>query len=115
MICFSDDLAYLGVDITVCGLPSSTYSGLDHGVDVLFLIAETDESICGDDSQVKDRFNAGTLTYGDGQITTFYNNGSVCKQAAEILKSAELERLFNAWLAANRPGAVDIDEQGFGK
>ena len=111
----AENLAYLGVDITVCGLPSSTYSGLDTEVDVLFILAETDESICGDDSQVKERFNAGNLTYGDGQITTFSNNGSVCKQAAEILKSAELERLFNAWLAANRPGAVDIDEQGFGK
>ena len=111
----AENLAYLGVDITVCGLPSSTYSGLDHGVDVLFLIAETDESICGDDSQVKDRFNAGNLTYGDGQLTMFYNNGSVCKYAAEILKSVELEQLFTAWLAANRPGASDIDAQGFGK
>ena len=111
----AENLAYLGVDITVCGLPSSTYSGLDHGVDVLFLIAETDESICGDDSQVKDRFNAGNLTYGDGQLTMFYNNGGVCKYAAEILKSVELEQLFTAWIAANRPGASDIDAQGFGK
>lgn len=118
----AENLAYLGVDITVCGLPSSTYSGLDTEVDVLFVIAETDESICGDDSQVKDRFNAGNLTYGDGVPTVFYNNGSVCKYTAEILasagdksSSADFERLFSAWLAANRPGSDDIDAQGFGK
>lgn len=121
----AENLAYLGVDISVCGLPSSTYSGLDTGVDVLFVIADTDESICGDDSQVKDRFNAGNLTYeknGERYNTVFYNNGSVCKYAAKILKdsgdgdiSADLEKLFEAWLAANRPGSDDIDAQGFGK
>jgi len=121
----AENLAYLGVDITVCGLPSSTYSGLDTGVPVLFIMAETDESICGDDSQVKDRFNAGNLTYtidGEQVSSIFYNNGNVCKYTAEILKktgeektSAELEKLFEAWLAANRPDSSDIDAQGFGK
>ncbi len=121
----AENLAYLGVDITVCGLPSSTYSGLDTGVPVLFIIAETDESICGDDSQVKDRFNAGNLTYiaaGEQLNSIFYNNGNVCKYTAQILKnsgdkssSAEFEKLFEAWLAANRPGSADIDAQGFGK
>ena len=121
----AENLAYLGVDITVCGLPSSTYSGLDTGVPVLFIIAETDESICGDDSQVKDRFNAGNLTYtfnGEQINSIFYNNGNVCKYTAEILKKtgeektfAELEKIFLAWLAANRPGSNDIDAQGFGK
>ncbi len=121
----AENLAYLGVDITVCGLPSSTYSGLDTGVPVLFIIAETDESISGDDSQVKDRFNAGNLTYiqnGEEVNSIFYNNGGVCKHTAQILKnagdkstSAEFERLFEAWLAANRPGSDDIDAQGFGK
>ncbi len=121
----AENLAYLGVDITVCGLPSSTYSGLDTGVPVLFIMAETDESICGDDSQVKDRFNAGNLTYmldGEQVNSIFYNNGNVCKYTAEILKksgeeksSAEFEKLLEAWLAANRPGSSDIDAQGFGK
>ncbi len=121
----AENLAYLGVDITVCGLPSSTYSGLDTGVPVLFIMAETDESICGDDSQVKDRFNAGNLTYaldGEQVSSIFYNNGNVCKYTAEILKNAgeeksstEFGKLFEAWLAANRPGSDDIDAQGFGK
>ena len=121
----AENLAYLGVDITVCGLPSSTYSGLDTGVPVLFIIAETDESISGDDSQVKDRFNAGNLTYtlnGEEVNCIFYNNGNLCKYTAQILKNAgekesaaEFEKLFDAWLAANRPGSDDIDAQGFGK
>ena len=121
----AENLAYLGVDITVCGLPSSTYSGLDTGVPILFVMAETDESVCGDDSQVKDRFNAGNLTYtldGEQVNSIFYNNGNVCKYTAQILKnagegtsSAEFEKLFEAWLAANRPGSNDIDAQGFGK
>ena len=121
----AENLAYLGVDITVCGLPSSTYSGLDTGVPILFIMAETDESVCGDDSQVKDRFNAGNLTYasdGEQVNSIFYNNGNVCKSTAQILKnagdgtsSAEFEKLFEAWLAANRPGSGDIDAQGFGK
>jgi hypothetical protein len=121
----AENLAYLGVDITVCGLPSSTYSGLDKGVPVLFLIAETDESICGDDSQVKDRFNAGNLTYeqsGEEVNSIFFNNGNFCKTVAEIMEksgddesSTEFEKLFSAWLAANRPGSADIDAQGFGK
>ncbi len=121
----AENLAYLGVDITVCGLPSSTYSGLDTGVPILFVMAETDESVCGDDSQVKDRFNAGNLTYpldGEQVNSIFYNNGNVCKYTSEILKnagekksSAEFDKLFEAWLAANRPGSNDIDAQGFGK
>ncbi len=121
----AENLAYLGVDITACGLPSSTYSGLDTEVPILFIMAETDESVCGDDSQVKDRFNAGNLTYnldGEQVNSIFYNNGNVCKYTAQILKnagdsasSAEFRKLFEAWLAANRPGADDIDAQGFGK
>ena len=121
----AENLAYLGVDITVCGLPSSTYSGLDTDVDVLFIMCETDESVCGDDSQVKDRFNAGNLTYTDGDTvysTVFYNTGNTYKYASEILKkegytsaSSEFEAFYKAWLSANRPGAEDIDAQGFAK
>lgn len=121
----AENLAYLGVDITICGLPSSTYSGLDIDVDVLFIMCETDESICGDDSQVKDRFNAGNLTFTKGGFTfpcIFYNTGNTYKFASHILKTAgdnkaadEFEAFYKAWLSANRPGAEDIDAQGFGK
>ncbi len=121
----AENLAYLGVDITICGLPSSTYSGYDPDVDVLFLMAETNEAISGDDSQVKDRFGAGNLTYHEGENelpTIFYNTGNTYKFAASILSksgntaaAAEFGNLYRAWLSANRSGASDIDPQGFAK
>lgn len=121
----AENLAYLGADITVCGLPSSTYSGLDTDIDVLFIMCETDESICGDDSQVKDRFKAGNLTFTKDGVTLpciFYNTGNTYKFASQILKdignsttAGEFEAFYKAWLSANRPGSEDIDAQGFGK
>lgn len=121
----AENLAYLGVDITICGLSSSTYSGYDTDVDVLFIMCETDESICGDDSQVKDRFNAGNLTFtkdGVSMPSIYYNTGNTYKYASLILKNAgdsgaaaEFEAFYKAWLSANRPGAEDIDAQGLGK
>ncbi len=121
----AENLAYLGADIAICGLPSSTYLGYDLDVDVLFIAGETNESIDGDYSQVKDRYAAGTLTYskdGADVPAVYYNIGNTYKYAAQILKqagdtsaAAEFENLFKAWLAANRSGASDIDAQGFAK
>ncbi len=121
----AENLAYLGADITICGLPSSTYSGYDPDVDVLFIMAETGEAIDGEDSFVKDRFNAGNLTYTDGVSTQnciFFNTGNTFKFAAQVLKkagdtaaSSAYDALYRAWLSANRPGAEDIDAQGFVK
>ncbi len=119
----AENLAYLGTDITICGLPSSTYSGYDTDVDVLFIMAETNEAVDGDDSYVKDRYNAGNLIYknGDGEENCiFFNTGNTCKYAALLLKetgdsalASEFDALFRAWLSANRPGASDINAQGF--
>ncbi len=119
----AENLAYLGVDITVCGLPSSTYSGIDTDVDVLFVMAETGEAIDGNDSQVKDRYNAGNLTYaedGNDMPCIFYNTGNTFRFVSEILSAKgeknaadEFEKLYRAWLSANRPGADGIDLQGF--
>ena len=118
----AENLAYLGVEISIAGLPSSTYSGYDTDVDVLFIISETDEAIDGDASQVKDRYAAGNLTYTEGEETfgcAYYNTGNLYKYVSQILKdsaaSAEFEALYKAWLTANRNGAADIDTQGFAK
>lgn len=118
----AENLAYLGVDITVCGLPSSTYNGLDTAVDVLFIMHDTSEDITGDASQVKDRFAAGNLTYSDGNQeveTAYLNRGVVLKLTAALYQSlgqtefaTEYTNMFNAWLAENHPGATDIDPQG---
>ncbi len=121
----AENLAYLGRRITICGLPSSTYSGFDTDVDVLFIMGETNQAIDGEDSYVKDRYNAGNLTYTDsGEVKDciFFNIGNTCKYAAEILKKAgdntaasEYGSIYRAWLSANRPGASDINDQGFGE
>jgi len=121
----AENLAYLGVDISICGLPSSTYSGYDTDVDVLFIMAETNEAISGDASQVKDRYNAGNLTFvkdGEEQTAVFYNTGNTYKYASEILEKAgdksaasDFAELYKAWLSANRSGAAEIDPQGFAK
>ncbi len=120
----AENLAYLGADISICGLPSSTYNGYDTDVDVLFVLAETNEAISGDASQVKTRYEAGNLTYtdenGEVKTTAFYNLGNIYKAAAEVYRKAgntkmaeKYTALFGAWLAANRPDAGDIDAQGF--
>ena len=118
----AENLAYLGTEISICGLPSSTYSGYDTDVDVLFIMAATDQAIDGDDSQVKDRYAAGNLTYsenGEELPCVFYNTGNVYKFAAEMLKNKatadQFKALYESWLAANREGASDIDLQGFKK
>lgn len=121
----AENLAYLGADVSICGLPSSTYSGYDPDVDVLFVMAMTDESIDGDASQVKDRYLSGNLTFsnGEGEETCrFYNTGNTYKYAALICKDAEnqkgvdlFEGLFEEWMSEQRKGADDIDGCGFAK
>lgn len=118
----AENLAYLGIDISIGGLPSSTYSGMSTDVGVVFIMAATNESITGDVSQVKERYLAGTLTYGNGEVCSYYNMGNIYKYGAEIFKgkgdnvSAEkFGSLFSAWLLDQRSGAKDIDGQGFAK
>jgi hypothetical protein len=127
----AENLAYLGADIAIGGLPSSTYSGFDPDVDVLFIMAETDEDIAGSGkdeaaSQVKARYEAGTLHYTDKngreQKTVFYNTGNVYKSLVPIIKkyagkdwADACNMLYKAWLAKVHPGATDIDAQGFPK
>ena len=86
-------------------------------------MAETNEAIDGNDSQVKDRFLAGNLTYEEnGADTTciFFNTGNVFKFASEILSSKgeksaadKFGDLYRAWLSANRPAADSVNLQGF--
>ncbi len=119
----AENLAYLGVDIVVGGLPSSTYNGLDTSVDVLFIMNDTNEDITGDASQVKDRFAAGNLTYtdenGEDVNATYLNRGVVLKLTAALYEAmgqtefaADYTAAFSAWLAETYPGATDIDMQG---
>lgn len=125
----AENLAYLGADMAICGLPSSTYNGYATDVDVLFIMTVTDQDIMGSGSaevasSVNTRYEAGNLLYtndaGEKVATVFYNTGNVYKTAAQILKaeaneelSNVYEQLFVNWLNEVHSGAIDIDDQGF--
>lgn len=125
----AENLAYLGADIAIAGLPSSTYNGYDTDVDVVFILAETNEDIVGTGvdtaaSQVKERYLAGNLKYtdkdGETHTTVFYNIGNVYKTLSEVFAEKGNEALaaaysasFEAWLDSVYPDAVDLDGQGF--
>lgn len=125
----AENLAYFGVDLTIGGLPSSTYAGYDLDVDVLFILAESAQDILGSgqetiDSSVNARYEAGNLVYtdkdGNEQTALYLNTGNALKCSAEAFKAAgnedlakSIETVFQAWLNANHAGAKDIDEQGF--
>ncbi|MBE5747938.1 MAG: hypothetical protein E7352_07190 [Clostridiales bacterium] len=131
----AENLAYLGADIAICGLPSSTYNGYDTDVDVLFIMTETDEDIAGTNrvdtektpvSQVSERYEAGNLRYtdkdGKEQTTVFFNTGNLCKALVKIYRSLDddanelkYSKMFSAWLKRVYPEGLDIDEQGFEK
>ena len=115
----AENLAYLGVDFSVCGLPSSTYTGYDTDVDVVFIMTVADGNI-SDDTNVKERFEAGTLGFTDSEgnrsTTIYYNTGNILKTLAGICGEGEdgaYTALFNAWLARVHANAADIDAQGF--
>ena len=125
----AENLAYLGADIAIAGLPSSTYNGFDTDVDVLFIIKDTDQDIAGTGydeaaSQVRVRYEAGNLLYtddsGNKQITVFFNTGNVYKATSEIYKNGgnlaladSYKTRLEAWLSAVHGDAKDIDAQGF--
>ena len=126
----AENLAYLGANISICGLPSSTYNGYDTDVDVLFILALTNEDIIGTGketatSQVKERYEAGNLTFtnsnGEEKTTVFYNTGNIFKALASIAQTngdvdgyEYFTQKFEKWLTSVYGNTVtDIDEQGF--
>ena len=125
----AENLAYFGADLSICGLPSSTYNGYDTSVDVLFIMTETDQDIAGSGeaeaaSQVAARYEAGNLTYtdknGEEQNAGFYNTGNTYKTAAKILEdagdaegAAAYNNLYMDWLGTVHGGAASVNAQGF--
>ena len=117
----AENLAYLGADISLCGLPSSTYNGYEPSVEVLFVSAATNEDIRGTVSQVAERYNKGNLFYtdidGTRKTTQFLNVANVYKNLV-VLYLAEGDtdsaalylELYASWLSAQ--GYKNIDAQG---
>lgn len=125
----AENLAYLGADMSICGLPSSTYNGYDTSVDVLFILAETNQDIMGSGeadvvSSVSTRYEAENLHYtdvsGETSVTGFFNTGNVYKAAVAICEAnnaydtaAMYAEQYETWLAEVHDGASGVDAQGF--
>ena len=104
----AENLAYLGVDRSICGLPSSTYAGYDTSVPVLYVRSNTDGDI-RTDGNLSTRYTNGTLDYsdisGEKKTTSFVNNGNVLKnlayyygQSGKTDLSAKYTKMFKDWM-----------------
>ena len=119
------------MEIAICGVPSSTYNGYDTDVDVVFIMAETNQDIMGSGvetpaSQVAARYEAGNLLYTDKDgkkvASKFYNTGNVYQALINVYNkkgdATNVQKyidLYTAWLVKVHPGASTIDDQGFPK
>ena len=119
----AENLAYLGVDLSIGGLPSSTYTGYETSVDVNFVIAITDGNITGD-GNLKSRYEAGNLVYhnslGEEKITKYFNLGVIYKTlslSGDEESKAKYTELYNEWIKRVKnvedASSYEVDDQGF--
>lgn len=122
----AENLAYLGANISIAGLPSSTYTGYDPDVDVQFVISLVDTAI-DTDSNLKSRYELGNLTYTyEDSIynTKFINNGNMYLHLYKIYKNYGLTELANSYkemytnwlktvLGKDDVSNYSVNEQGF--
>ncbi len=121
----AENLAYLGADISLCGLPSSTYTGYDQSVDIKFIMARVNTAI-DKDGNLNGRFTEGTLLDHDKNgrevVTSYYNLGNLYKQLIEYYTNentaneeykAKYERKFADWLRAVNGLDADADVTGY--
>ena len=131
----AENLAYLGVDISLCGLSSGTYTGYEQSVDIKFVMAtkDTANAAIDSDTNISGRYANGTLLDhdedGNETITTFFNVGNLYKHLIEYYSSKEngnneykayYEQKFASWLRAVNglpegadTNGYDVDNQGF--
>ncbi|MCH5142379.1 MAG: hypothetical protein J1G07_01510 [Clostridiales bacterium] len=128
----AENLAYLGVDISLCGLSSGTYTGYEQSVDIKFVMATVNTAI-DSDTNISGRYADGTLLdhdkNGKETRTAFFNIGNLYKQLIEYYSSEEhgnniykarYEEKFKAWLRSVNglpedadTNGYDVDNQGF--
>lgn len=98
----AENLAYLGLDIAIGGLPSSTYTGYDTSVDVLFVLNLTNGDITTD-GNLEARYQAGNLIYHDSlgveKVTKFYNIGLIYKTIMETSTNNIVQQLYAEYLS----------------
>ena len=116
----AENLAYLGADISIGGLDSSTYQGYEQEVDVKFLLVLTDDDITKN-TNVGERYNSNTLfnhtPSGEVSKTTYFNNGYLLKTLKNYYEKKNMTNeastyntLLSNWL--NARNASDVNEQG---
>ena len=115
----AENLAYLGVNTYVGGLPSSTFTGYDKSAPVLYVFGNTDYDILSD-SAIEQRFLDGELTWEeDGKTieTMYMNRGNMAKWQANYYddlakkdaSSAPLyQRIRDSYLARFDAWADDV-------
>ena len=123
----AENLAYLGADVSIAGLDSSTYSGYDPSVDVLFVLQLTNGNITSNQN-LNARYEAGNLTYvdldGEEKTAKFINTGHVYILLNEIFRknnetemASLYENKFVDWLkqtySLTDVSNYYLDEQGF--
>ena len=115
----AENLAYLGVDISLCGLSSGTYAGFDHSVDIKFVMSMVDAAVDAD-TNLSGRYADGTLLDhdkdGNPTPTAFFNIGNLYKQLIEYYSDnqeykAKYEAKLQEWLG--KMNGVGVDNQGF--
>lgn len=125
----AENLAYLGADISICGLPSSTYTGYDTSVPVVFVMSESNGDISSD-GNLAARYENGSLAYtnleGNSATTSFANIGNVYKNMSAYYEnhgnaglSSYYASLLNNWListfeevTSKNVNSYTINEQG---
>lgn len=81
----AENLAYLGVDTYIGGLPSSTYTGYEKSAPILFVLNPTDGDILTD-GNINQRYLDGELSWEEGEETiqtVFYNRGRIYSRLSE--------------------------------
>ncbi|MDE6655548.1 MAG: hypothetical protein K2J85_00985 [Anaeroplasmataceae bacterium] len=122
----AENLAYLGANIAICGLNSSTYTGYDTNVDVTFVFELKNTDITTN-SNLNSRYQAGNLIYhvdSEEYITRYDNVGNIYKNLITIYNekgqtslAEQYQTRFDNWLKATfnleDTNGCDIDAQGF--
>ncbi len=120
----AENLAYLGLDMAIGGLPSSTYTGYEKNIDVLFVLNLTNDGITSD-SNLRSRYEEGNLIYhdslGEEKITKYYNVGLIYKTIAETSADSYVQSMYNnllnEWiktvLGVSDASGYTVNDQGF--
>ncbi|MDE5549249.1 MAG: hypothetical protein K2J13_03250 [Clostridia bacterium] len=127
----AENLAYLGLgdNLSIGGLNSSTYTGYEQSVDVVFVMQNVNTAINAN-ANLLGRYNEGSLVYhkdGKEMVTDFINNGNMYKSLYEYFKAnsqtayADQYRvLYENWLRSqcnleesDSLEGYGVDAQGF--